>query len=96
MYKRQGYTSVMIDGSKLDFEDNIRETRRVADVAAALDIPCEAEPVSYTHLDVYKRQVLTQSELYEKTVSNMLECKSRGAYLMGLTTYCLLYTSRCV
>ena len=30
---------------------------------------------------------LTQNELYEKTVSNMLECKSRGAYLMGLTTY---------
>ena len=38
-----GYTSVMIDGSKLDFENNIRETRRVADVAVALDIPCEAE-----------------------------------------------------
>ena len=31
--------------------------------------------------------VLTQSELHEKTVSNMLECKSRGAYLMGLTAY---------
>ena len=31
--------------------------------------------------------VLTQSKLYEKTISNMLECKSRGAYLMGLTTY---------
>ena len=31
--------------------------------------------------------VLTQPELYEKTVSNMVECKSRGAYLMGLTTY---------
>ena len=31
--------------------------------------------------------VLTQSALYEKTVSNMVECKSRGAYLMGLTTY---------
>lgn len=31
--------------------------------------------------------VLTQSELYEKTVSNMVECKSRGAYLMGLTVY---------
>ena len=38
-----GYTSVMIDGSKLDFEDNIKETKRVADVAAALNIPCEAE-----------------------------------------------------
>ena len=30
---------------------------------------------------------LTQDALYEKTVSNMVECKSRGAYLMGLTTY---------
>ena len=31
--------------------------------------------------------VLTQNGLYEKTISNMVECKSRGAYLMGLTTY---------
>ncbi len=31
--------------------------------------------------------ILTQQELYEKTLSNMLECKSRGAYLMALTTY---------
>ncbi|RGK94807.1 glutamine--fructose-6-phosphate transaminase (isomerizing) [Blautia obeum] len=31
--------------------------------------------------------VLTQPALYEKTVSNMVECRSRGAYLMGLTTF---------
>ena len=31
--------------------------------------------------------VCTQSDLYEKTVSNMVEVKSRGAYLMGLTSY---------
>ena len=31
--------------------------------------------------------VLTQPGLYEKTVSNMVECKSRGAYLVGLTTF---------
>ena len=31
--------------------------------------------------------VLTQRHLFEKTVSNMVECASRGAYLMGLTTY---------
>ncbi len=31
--------------------------------------------------------VLTQDDLYEKTVSNMVECRSRGAYLMGLTSY---------
>ena len=31
--------------------------------------------------------ILTQPDLYEKTVSNMVEVKSRGASLMGLTTY---------
>ena len=30
---------------------------------------------------------LTQTDLYEKTISNMVECKSRGAYLMGVTEY---------
>lgn len=30
---------------------------------------------------------LTQPDLFEKTVSNMVECKSRGASLMGLTTF---------
>ena len=31
--------------------------------------------------------VATQKALFEKTVSNMVEVKSRGAYLMGLTLY---------
>ena len=31
--------------------------------------------------------VLTQKNLFEKTISNMVECRSRGAYLMGLTSY---------
>ena len=31
--------------------------------------------------------VCTQQRLYEKTLSNMVEVKSRGAYLMGLTSY---------
>ena len=31
--------------------------------------------------------VATQADLFEKTISNMVEVKSRGAYLMGLTTY---------
>ena len=30
--------------------------------------------------------ILTQPELYEKTVSNMVECRSRGASLMGVTS----------
>ena len=31
--------------------------------------------------------VATQAALFEKTISNMVEVKSRGAYVMGLTTY---------
>ena len=31
--------------------------------------------------------ILTQKDLIEKTLSNMTECKARGAFLMGLTTY---------
>lgn len=31
--------------------------------------------------------VATQSELFEKVISNMVEVKSRGAYILGLTSY---------
>ena len=38
-----GYTSVMIDGSKLPFEENIAVTKKVVDAARAGGIPVEAE-----------------------------------------------------
>ena len=38
-----GYGSVMVDGSRLSLEDNIKCTREVADVAHAAGIPVEAE-----------------------------------------------------
>ena len=40
---RAGYTSVMIDGSHVPFEDNIALTASVTKVAAPLGIPVEAE-----------------------------------------------------
>lgn len=40
---RQGYTSVMIDGSGESFEKNIELTKRVVDVAKANQLPVEAE-----------------------------------------------------
>jgi ketose-bisphosphate aldolase len=40
---RLGYQSVMVDGSRLDLEDNIEATRRVVEVAHQAGIPCEAE-----------------------------------------------------
>lgn len=44
-------------------------------------------PISLIEEGVLVVSVLTQKELLEKTVSNMTEVKSRGAYLMGLTSY---------
>ena len=38
-----GFDSVMVDGSRLDLEENIRETRRAVELAHQAGIPCEAE-----------------------------------------------------
>lgn len=38
-----GYTSIMIDGSKYEFEENIAVSKRVADACNAAGIPVEAE-----------------------------------------------------
>ena len=43
-------------------------------------------PISLIEEGVPVIGVLTQQDLYEKTVSNMAECKARGAYLLGVTT----------
>ena len=44
-------------------------------------------PISLIEEGTLVISVLTQQALFEKTVSNMVECKSRGAYIMGLTNY---------
>ena len=42
--------------------------------------------ISLLENDTIVIAVATQDELYEKTLSNIAECRSRGAYLMGLTS----------
>ncbi len=44
-------------------------------------------PISLVEQGTLVVGVLTQPELYEKTVSNLVEAKSRGAFLMGMTAY---------
>lgn len=44
-------------------------------------------PISLIENGTMVISVVTQPELYEKTVSNMVEVKSRGANLMGVTSY---------
>ena len=48
----RGFGSVMYDGAKLDFADNVATTRRVVERAARSGVLVEAElgAVSYTHL----------------------------------------------
>ena len=46
-----GYTSVMIDGSKLSFSDNCALTRRVAELAHAHGVSVEGELGHVTHND---------------------------------------------
>ncbi|NCC45022.1 MAG: class II fructose-bisphosphate aldolase, partial [Clostridia bacterium] len=40
---KAGYTSVMIDGSHEEFEENIKVSRQVVEAAKAVEIPVEAE-----------------------------------------------------
>ena len=44
-------------------------------------------PISLIENGIPVISVLTQPDLYEKTVSNMVEVKSRGASLVGITTH---------
>ena len=59
-------------------------------------------PVSYTHLDVYKRQISTlydsvpgEAGPLEDILSLKKEIEDAGLQLAGIES-CLLYTSRCV
>ncbi len=40
---RAGFTSLMFDGSKLPFDENVKMTKKVVEMAHACDIPVEAE-----------------------------------------------------
>ena len=60
-------------------------------------------PVSYTHLDVYKRQDMAYFGFTNKLVKgetikifNYGNCKRDFTYVDDIVEGCLLYTSRCV
>ena len=58
------------------------------------------EPVSYTHLDVYKRQIWRCPSGVASRVSGVKQITPPGtrasASRRGRSSACLLYTSRCV
>ena len=55
-----------------------------------------SKPVSYTHLDVYKRQIEDARNYFARVGADLIAHFGRlGSKCVELET-CLLYTSRCV
>ena len=56
--------------------------------------------VSYTHLDVYKRQVVNMAIIIINAFTNLKRVKKAVSRMMNISVAgymaCLLYTSRCV
>ena len=54
------------------------------------------EPVSYTHLDVYKRQVSEGARSSATRMLGSVPCREALSTPCRMSSICLLYTSRCV
>ena len=59
-------------------------------------ILCHCEAVSYTHLDVYKRQAFLFAVLLFSSIAPSDMCCSSDESIATVSCPCLLYTSRCV
>ena len=77
--------------------------QRARDEVAALAAQREdiSRPVSYTHLDVYKRQAFLRTGLPRESVTELRvffpdPWPKAKHHKRRLVTACLLYTSRCV
>ena len=74
---------------------------------SGMNMTYRSNSVSYTHLDVYKRQVSVQLRNKEAAAKNSMELDGFECYFdkmeffkdgepIELSKTCLLYTSRCV
>ena len=60
------------------------------------DLVPDLTPVSYTHLDVYKRQGLQTACITKVFPTRSHTVAAQGGIAAALANICLLYTSRCV
>ena len=88
--KRANMEHAFFIGRGLDYAAGLEGSLKMKEISY---IHSEAYPagelkhgtISLIEEDTLVIGLLTQQALYEKTLSNLLECKSRGAYLMALT-----------
>ena len=86
------HSSVFFIGRNLDYAMGMEGSLKLKEISyihseayAAGEL--KHGPISLIEEGTVVFSVVTQSALYEKTISNMVEVKSRGAKLFGLTTY---------
>ena len=105
MYKRQEHglkkVDVFVKGPGSGRETAIRSLQSAGlEVGSITDVTPQAHngvrPVSYTHLDVYKRQEMSRSEFYREGRVPLQTLRALIDYGFFEAKTCLLYTSRCV
>lgn len=79
-------------GRGIDYAISLEGSLKIKEVSYVLTEAYAAGELKHGTISLIENKtlvicILTQTELYEKMISNMAECKSRGAYLMGLTNY---------
>ena len=90
--KFSGATDIFFIGRGIDFAVSLEGSLKMKEISYIHSEAYAAGELKHGTISLVEDGVLvvgvlTQSQLFEKTVSNMSEVKSRGAYLMGLTTF---------
>ena len=86
---RRGDHSIALWSHSAGVAETIRKQRK--NVAYLPGFPIPPQAVSYTHLDVYKRQVIVK---HRQNILRLMQGTEHG--FGGSRKTCLLYTSRCV
>lgn len=90
--KRSNARDIFFIGRGIDYAISLEGSLKLKEISYIHSEAYAAGELKHGTISLIEDQtlvvgILTQPELFEKTVSNMVEVKSRGGYLMGLTTY---------
>lgn len=90
--KRSNARDIFFIGRGIDYAISLEGSLKLKEISYIHSEAYAAGELKHGTISLIENQtlavgILTQPDLFEKTVSNMVEVKSRGGYLMGLTTY---------